>query len=109
VIKRYVCFDDGVTRCFNRHELEYPEPTRARRIRDKQRMKAKARRVFGQRLGPENFRGRQEYAEWQKANEQLADHPAHCQKPCCNRARDYEGPTMQERRFMAAQRPDGNI
>lgn len=44
MIKRYVCFD-GETRYFNRRELGCSEPVRARRIRDKQRMKARARKV----------------------------------------------------------------
>jgi len=69
------------------------EAKRARRIRDKKRMKAKAVRVFADRgiNNPNNIK--------------LADHIAHCSGPCCGNPRRHawfkggEGLTMQERRF----------
>ena len=100
MIKRYVCFADGVTRSFNRHELDYPEPKRARRIRDKQRMKARARRVFTKfyEIPLDRWRSNDDRLNWEKDCQHLADNLAHCSKRCCNRPRDIEGPNMQERR-----------
>lgn len=83
MIKRYVDIDTG--REFNRHEVEYPEPRRARRIRDKQRMKWRARHAFARMVDGKP------YGRWQaflKASERLADILAHCSKcskPCCNK------------------------
>lgn|SRR5262245_4767890 len=89
---RRIAFIDwlGRVRRQNFHEVEYPEPRRARRIRDKQRMKAHAHWVAKHIWDQE--------PEWRRLAEKLADHLAHCKKPCCNRRRHYEGPTMQERR-----------
>lgn len=101
MIKRYVCFDGDQAVFFNRHELDYPEPKRARRIRDKQRMKARARRVFAHVAENIPVGSRQAFM---KANERLADNLAHCNKRCCNRVRDWEGQTLQERRFVEEMR-----
>lgn len=68
------------------------EEKRQRRIRDKQRMKAKAVRVFAER-GFHNPR-----------NARLADNLAFCQRICCGNPRRWFGElTMQERRFEAAE------
>lgn len=65
------------------------EPKRARRRRDKARMKKKAVRVFGR------F-----YCDPAKS-EKLADHMAVCSGWCCgNPRRWWNEPTMQERRWM---------
>ncbi len=70
------------------------EPKRAYRIRHKQRMKAKAVRIFAS-IGFPN-----------PANIKLADHLAHCSKSCCcnpRRSKFHSGAsrlTMQERKFL---------
>lgn len=97
MIRRYYNVDTGQS--FNRHEVEYPEPRRARRIRDKQNMKAKARRLFGWVLrDPYLWKSRTEYEAHLHRCEKLADHLAHCSKPCCNKRRFWDGPTIQEKR-----------
>lgn len=87
-IRRY--FNDDTGQTFTRHEVEYPEPRRARRIRDKVNAKAHARWVAKYIWG--------QCPEWQRRAERLADHLAHCNKRCCNRPRRWEGPTVQEKR-----------
>lgn len=80
------------------------EPKRARRIRDKQRMKAKAIRVYAKRM----LRG-DEASRFAK----LADHIKACScHMCCNPRRSafHSGEarlTMQERRHFASQHHDG--
>lgn len=65
------------------------EAKRARRIRDKQRMKAKAQSVGKARGLPGNY-------------DLLYDHLCICSGPCCGNPRRWYGePTMQERRFLA--------
>ena len=59
-------------------------------------MKNKARRIFAHIADSYPPGLRQAYM---KANEKLADNLAHCNKPCCNKRRAYEGPTIQERRY----------
>lgn len=68
----------------------YREPPRDRRIRERDRMKAKARWLA------KHIWRRPPY--WQKRAEQIADHLAHCSKPCCNKRRFWDGPTFQEKR-----------
>lgn len=64
-----------------------PEPRRARRRRDKARMKAKARRI-------------RPYAPHA---DKAADHLQVCSGPCCGNPRRWLGePTMQERRAALA-------
>lgn len=68
------------------------EAKRARRIRDKLRMKAKAIRVYANRGSPN------------PANIKLADHIVTCSGPCCGNPRRWFGePTMQERRQFEAE------
>lgn len=62
-----------------------PEPKRARRRRDLARMKAKARRVY-----PEVPQA----PKW-------ADHLTVCSCWMCGHRRRLDGPTMQERRWLA--------
>lgn len=70
------------------------EDKRARRRRDKVRMKAKAVRIFT-RFGTSVYTP--------KRHEKLADHIAHCSNMCCGNPRRWFGEkTMQERRFEAA-------
>ncbi len=77
---------------------ENPEPKRARRIRAVERAKAHARWV-AKHIWAQN-------PEWQKRAEKIADHLAHCRKPCCNNRRRYEGPTIQElRQWASEQKP----
>lgn len=102
MIKRYfIDGADGRIYFFNRHELDYPEPKRARRIRDKQRKKARVRNIAKHcwNSNLDYWRSGQDYYNWLKQCEQLADNLAHCQKPCCNKRRFYEGPPIQERRW----------
>jgi hypothetical protein len=76
------------------------EPKRARRIRDRQRMKARARSIAKHvwEFGPNRHsRNVEAYERWLKSCEKLAEHLAHCHKQCCNRRRHTDGPTMQER------------
>lgn len=86
MIKRYVDIDTGEE--FNRHEVEYPEPRRARRIRDKQRMKRRAQWVAK--------------AIWSYRPADLptaakhADHLASCSCWGCGHQRYWHGPNMQE-------------
>lgn len=63
------------------------EASRARRIRDLLRMKAKAVRLYGNR--PFVIK--------------LANHLAHCVSQCCANQRKWEGPTVQERRAFLAE------
>jgi hypothetical protein len=64
-----------------------PDKRRARRRRDKQRMKARAKRVY--------FFFSNDPSEAAK----LADHLAHCSLSCCGNPRRWFGQlTMQERR-----------
>jgi len=84
--------------------MDYPEPSRARRIRDKQRMKAKARRIWKHIADLYPVGKRQAYL---KANEKLADHLAHCNRWCCNKRRKHEGPPIQE--IREAMRADETI
>lgn len=74
------------------------ERRRARRIRDKLRMKAKARRTFEQVSVSFPVGERQAFL---RGCERLADNLAHCRKRCCNKRRFWEGPNMQERRARA--------
>lgn len=82
-----------------RDEPKFRERRRARRIRDKQRMKARARRLFASVLGdPSLWKSRADFEEHLQRCERLADNLAHCSKRCCNKRRKWEGPTIQERR-----------
>jgi len=64
---------------------------RGERLRDKERMKARAVRIFAQR-GVNN-----------PSNIKLADHIAHCSQRCCGNPRKwFNERTMQERRFLCA-------
>lgn len=85
-------------------ETEYKELPRERRRRDHQRMKAKARRIFtrGSTGGLEFWRSPEDRDRWLLDCEKLADHLAHCKRRCCNRARDWEGLTRQERIWAIA-------
>lgn len=65
------------------------EPKRARRIRDRIRMKARCRRVY-----PHD------------PNAKLADHMAVCSCLGCGSRRRYEGAPLQERRALDAFRCD---
>lgn len=85
----------------------HEELPRERRRRDKQRMKAKARRTFAGLTPLDFWRSGEDRERWLKDCEKLADNLAHCQRRCCNRARDWDGPSVQERRWAAAQ-PDGD-
>ncbi len=83
----------------------HEELPRERRRRDKQRMKAKARRIFARTYsmgGLEFWRSAEDRERWLADCQKLADHLAHCRRRCCNRARDWEGPTWQERRWVSA-------
>lgn len=67
------------------------EKKRARRIRDKQRMKAKATFIYKTARG----------FNWESA-QFVADNITTCSGPCCGNPRRWFGkPTMQERRFFA--------
>lgn len=91
--------------------MNYPEPSRARRIRDKQRMKAKARRIFTKfHETPIDFwKSNDDRLRWMKDCERLADNLAHCSRWCCNKRRKHEGPPMQEiREVMRAEYNDAS-
>jgi hypothetical protein len=75
------------------------EDPRARRIRDKQRMKARARRTFAYVVAHVPPAEQQDFL---RRCERLADNLAHCGNPCCNRRRLWEGPTIQEQRHEQA-------
>lgn len=85
--------------------MEEREAKRARRRRDKQRMKARARRVYG-RNESTFFYSRPPHQRPDPArHEKLADHIAHCSGPCCGNPRRHawfkgERITLQERRFL---------
>jgi hypothetical protein len=70
---------------------EFKESKRAQRRHHLIRMKAKARRVFA------CYRNEMDLKHF----ERLANHLAHCRKPCCNRPRRYEGVTLQEKIFKS--------
>lgn len=73
------------------------EQKRERRIRDRLRMKAKARRIGSiKRLYISDT------VERSTSYDLLYDHLCVCSGPCCGNPRRWYGePTMQERRFLA--------
>jgi hypothetical protein len=82
----------------------WSEPLRARRIRDKQRMKARVRRIAIScwDVRASSWASEADRQEWLKASEHLADNLAYCSRYCCNKRRLHEGPPMQEVRAADA-------
>ncbi len=100
MIRRYAeDLPNGRMRTFNRHELEYPEPKRARRRAAMQRLKARTRWIA------KNFWGYRVHQdeEWLARCERLTNHLAHCSGPCCGHRRFWEGPTIQEKRHAGGE------
>lgn len=81
------------------------EEKRERRRRDKERMKARARRVYGRIRSTSLGWSQEEQDEWIQRQGRLADHIKACSCEACGNPRrskwnKSERLTLQERRFL---------